>query len=156
MGHEIERKFLVKQFSLNDFDIKKKVRIEQTYIVTGKEQMRVRKNDHGGKISFEFTYKKKLTDLKRKEIEFSISEKTYLSLIEKRKPLIKTRYKAVRDGVLFDIDVYENKALKPLIVAEVEFESVEEAMKFEKPMWCSKEISNDKQFGNPTLWKRVQ
>ena len=52
------------------------------------------------------------------------------------------------------LDVFE-KDLAPLIMAEVEFESEEEAHAFIPPAWFLEDVTNDKRYHNSNMSKGI-
>ena len=50
--------------------------------------------------------------------------------------------------------MFENE-LAPLIMAEVEFESEEEALAFTPPEWFSEDVTNDKRYHNSNMSKGI-
>jgi CYTH domain-containing protein len=43
----------------------------------------------------------------------------------------------------------------PLLLAEVEFNTKEEAAEFIPPLWFGKEVTYDENFKNKNLWKKL-
>ena len=122
-------------------------------MVTGKEEIRVRKLIKDDLSQFTMTIKKG-EGLVREEIEFDIIEETYKQLIDKsnQQPLIKNRSKIKLDGYQFDYDEYINSTKQNLKTIEVEFETEEEAHNFKKPFWFGEEVTEDKTYKNQNLW----
>jgi CYTH domain-containing protein len=140
---EIERKFLVKQLpNLHNFESKT---IEQHYI-NFKPEIRVRKIDNDFMLTI-----KSSGNLKRKEIEFEITEKQYdeLKSMAGLDSIIKTRYYIPYKSFTCELDVYHN--IDNLITVEVEFEIEEDSKKFLVPEWFGDEITYLKEFKNQNL-----
>lgn len=156
MGKEIERKFLIKEipFDLYSMDPEKVI---QSYLAIGEEEVRLRKTLVGSKAKCVMTIKKG-KGLVREEREFPIEELTYAQLLQgsTKKPIIKNRFVKVIDGYEYVIDLFLNESLSRLITAEVEFESVEDANEFVKPIWLGEEVTEDKAYKNQSLWKSIQ
>lgn len=160
MAQEIERKFLLHGFPhdrLADGTIRIVARkaIDQTYLaLTETEEIRVRRLDQDGDISYTHTYKRG-HGLSREEVEVEISAGIYEQLLchSGRKPLKKTRTTVTQDGREFDIDEYEQFNL---ISVEVEFESEEEAKSFQPPDWFGPELGSEFEYRNKQLWAQVQ
>ena len=164
---EIERKFLLKSgmnyrtIILNRYD-EGLLEIQQAYLVTDDDmEIRIRKIEEPMRYILDahechcFMAIKSSGDMIREEIEFEIPRKKYLELIHskmiKGKIIEKTRYKIrEEDDSIVEIDVFE-KELHGLILIEVEFDSEEEANKFEKPYWFGTEVTNDKKYKNKNL-----
>lgn len=70
-------------------------------------------------------------------------------------PISKVRRYIDWNGKEITIDIY-NGELHGLIIAEVEFKSVEDANKFTIPDWMGSEITNNKTYKNKNLWKQIQ
>lgn len=148
-GKEIERKFLVNQisFSLEGSESK---RILQGYF-EGDDGQNYRVRLYGDK--YIKTWKSD-GDLVREEIENEISEDEFNSLWEKTTgmQLEKTRYFIPFENRTIEFDVFEGK-LKGLLLAEVEFNSVEDAENFNPPNWFGKDVTSDKRYRNSALAK---
>ena len=56
----------------------------------------------------------------------------------------------VDDDRTIEVDVYEG-SLEGLVVAEVEFESEDEAGEFEPPAWVGEELTGDPRYANEAL-----
>ena len=132
---EIERKFLItKKIDLSNL---KYDDITQGYITVDPE-VRVRKK--GEKY---YLTSKSEGNLVREEREKEISAETYYSLMQDRYYLPYGKY-------IIEIDKYCSR-LDGLIVAEVEFETEEEANLFAPPEWFGREVTYDKRFKNKNL-----
>ena len=150
---EIEHKYLIKELPSNLESYKKK-EIEQGYL-NRSPVLRIRKSND----NYIFTYKlKKAREEKdapicNEEIEAPLTKEAYLHLREKvdGNIIVKTRYiiPYLYDGKEYkiELDVFHGK-LEGLIFAEVEFESVEDAMSFRKPEWFGAEVSGDRRYRN--------
>lgn len=152
---ETERKFLIDPDNLPK-DIAKRGKvydIVQTYINYSPE-MRVRMLN---KKYYYFTLKRPLDDggLSRDEIEFRLTKEEYETFLKKRvgNTIYKTRYQFYENGTYIFVDVYNSKKLNGLVVAEVEFPSVEASSKFIPPKWFGKELTSDKRYKNANLAK---
>jgi len=146
MGKEIERKFLIA--GTVPYDGKPVKFIQQGYIVTSKnKQVRVRIiNNKSAFICIKFTDK-----LVRDEYEYEIPLKDGLELFDKCKlKLNKKRYSMTKPNHI-DIDIYDDG----LVVVEVEFESEEEANKFEPLRWMGAEVTGNKEYSNITIAKKL-
>jgi adenylate cyclase len=149
MALEIEKKYLITTIpKAITFESEKE--IHQTYLATGEEELRIRKNIKNGKETHTLTIKKG-SGLSREELETEISLSTYNQLLSTttKKPLIKTRKvtKVVYNECeyIVEIDIYKN--IEDLIVVEVEFE---------KPIWFGEDVTEDKSYKNQKLWKKIQ
>lgn len=151
MGSEIERKFIVEKNDLDQFDLDEGLAIQQAYLAieaSGRE-VRIRKKGTGY-----FLTVKSGAGLRRDEWEVGLSKEQFNDLlaaadgriINKRRIIISER------GIDIEIDVYEGQ-LRGLIVAEIEFESEEQARSFSPPAWLGKEITGIKALSNQVLWQ---
>ena len=144
---EIERKFIVKKIPTN-LEGYCSHYIEQAYLCS-EPVVRIRREDN----DFYLTYKSKGL-LKREEYNLPLTPESYFHLKEKAdgKIITKRRYFIpLSDTQLtVELDVFEDN-YKGLILAEVEFSSVEEADCFLVPDWFSKEVTYDKNYHNSNL-----
>lgn len=139
MAKEIERKFLVDHLPVFMLD-QPKNEIIQGYISAdpnGRE-VRLRKKEQ--------TYWLTIKDnggLERNEYEIQLSQGQFETLWQatNERRIIKDRYFYQHEGYQVEVDVY-HRPLKGLIVAEVEFPSKEEAMRFKKMDWMRKEVTH--------------
>jgi CYTH domain-containing protein len=143
---EIERKYLISAlpFHLADFDYNE---IEQGYISID-PVIRIRKKNK----KYYLTCKSKGL-LKREELELSISEDTYFNLLKKidYKLIKKKRYYIpLNMGLIAELDIFED-FLEGLQIAEVEFDTEENAQSFKPPHWFGKEVTFDSKFQNNQL-----
>lgn len=143
---EIERKFLPLQLP-EDLDRFEMHRIEQGYLNTD-PVIRIRRADD----DYYLTYKSRGL-LAREEYNLPLNAESYRHLkpkadgrvIEKRRYLI-----PLDDRLTVELDVFEGD-LAPLILAEVEFESEEEANAFVPPKWLGKDVTYDTRYHNSTM-----
>ncbi len=145
MNIETERKFLIKYLP-KDYEKYSKMDIEQAYLSIDKEH-RIRKNDN---LYYE-TFKGE-GNLSRTEIEKEITKDQYDNLYNKiiSRVIYKTRYIIPYKDNNIELNIYK-KELSGLIVAEVEFNSVEESNEFIPPIWFGKEVTFDNKFKNQYL-----
>lgn len=136
---EIERKWVVPK--LPRLGTLKGEQIVQGYLVISSDggEVRIRRK---GKTYYE-TVKSRGT-LTRDEIEVKISSTQFRRLwpATRGRRLKKLRYAWNWNGHLIEIDVYQGSLAK-LILAEVEFESVQASRQFSPPPWFGKEVTDD-------------
>ena len=141
---EIERKFTVEKLpdlSKYEFHI-----MEQGYLNTD-PVVRVRKEDE----TYYLTYKGKGL-LAREEYNLPLNKDAYYHLVEKSDGIIirKKRYLIPFEKYTIELDVfaapYEN-----LVIAEVEFDSEEEAADFQPPEWFDEDVTLDRRYHNSNL-----
>ena len=143
---EIERKFLINEipFPLDSF---KKRTIEQAYLCT-EPVVRVRRDSD----SYYLTYKGRGL-IAREEYNLPLTKESYAHLLSKADGRIiqKDRYEIpLPDGHLIELDIFTGE-LSGLILAEIEFDSVEEAMNYPVPGWFGEDVSNSPKYQNSTL-----
>ncbi len=144
MGKEIERKFLVKEIpDLNAYPYKC---LEQGYLSVN-PVVRVRKEDD----TYYLTYKGK-GFLEREEYNLPLNKESYEHLIAKADGNLikKKRYLIPYDKNTIELDIFEGE-LAPLVIAEVEFETVEEANFFKPPSWFGEDVTGNKNYTNASL-----
>ena len=153
MLQEIERKFIINKLpSLAELDVVEIQNINQIYLATGQEQIRIRKTIKNNQEKYTLTLKRG-HGLLRDEIESLISKDTYNQLIREFTPLIKMRYVILTNGMKVYVDEYYQHRLT---VAEVEFYSRLDAEDFEPPSWFSVEVTGIQKYENQYLWKVLQ
>lgn len=143
---EIERKFLVAQVPDNlpsyPFHI-----IEQGYLCI-EPVVRIRRQDQ----NYFLTYKSKGL-MVREEYNLPLTKSAYEHLVQKIDGTLisKKRYLIPISGQLtVELDVFE-QPLAPLILAEVEFKTEEEAKGFEPPDWFGEDVTQSTDYHNSIL-----
>lgn len=162
MGKEIERKFVLEH--LPKFVVLSSVRsIEQNYLITGEEEIRIRKEKTQLKLSSSNETRLSLTlkkgsGLEREENETEINEDTYnrLKSLMTSAPIKKTRGITHLKGLKIEIDTYENPELEGLIVAEIEFDTAQEAQDAILPKWLGVDVTEDDSYKNQKLWEKIK
>lgn len=145
---EIERKFTVKALPENLADYPCK-RIEQGYLCTD-PVVRVRRKGE----EYWLTCKGK-GFLVREEYELPLTEEAYRHLLSKADGRVigKERYHIPFGEYTVELDVFGGD-LAPLIIAEVEFPSVEAANAFVPPEWFGEDVTEDPAYSNSNLSKK--
>lgn len=143
---EIERKFLIKEipFSLNSYKARK---IEQAYLCT-EPVVRVRRDND----DYYLTYKS-AGFVAREEYNLPLTAEGYSHLLSKADGNIitKTRYEIPEaNGLIIELDIFEGR-FQGLILAEVEFKNIEQAMSYNPPEWFGKDVSSDTNYHNSTM-----
>lgn len=151
---EIERKFLINCIP-DGYELFPHKEIEQAYLCT-EPVLRIRKmifedESRTRKSVCKFTYKSKGL-LSREEFETDLSLEAYDSLLKKCEGNIiqKTRYIIPYGKFIIELDIFHGD-LAPLIMAEVEFESEEEANNFIPPHGFGDEVTLDPAYQNSYL-----
>ena len=148
---EIEKKYLIKDVPC-DVDQYPHEEIEQAYLCTH-PTLRVRRKGH----KYIFTYKNRVSGQSDKlnvsdEIEAELDYNAYEHLFNKAdgNPVRKTRYRIPYAGRTIELDIFHGKH-KGLVLAEVEFDSVEEGESFIPPNWFGEDVSGDIRYTNSYL-----
>ncbi|MGB4442315.1 MAG: CYTH domain-containing protein [Coriobacteriia bacterium] len=144
---EIERKFLLPELPV-DVAEAPSTHLRQGYLAIGPhDEVRIR--DAGG--VFTLTAKSG-AGIEREESETEITRAQFEALwastegrrIEKRRHLL------AEGDVTYEVDVFEG-SLQGLLLAEVEFHSLDEARSFEPPAWFGPEVTHDIGYSNAAL-----
>jgi CYTH domain-containing protein len=148
-GHEIERKFLV---SAIPDDLGRGVRILQGYLpLTGEDtELRVRRKGDATVLTV-----KRGHGLDRGEQEVAIGAEVFEALwpLTEGRRIEKTRYELPHGAAMIELDEFGGE-LAGLLVAEVEFDSVEASEAFDAPGWLGLEVTDDPAYTNRVLAER--
>lgn len=87
--------------------------------------------------------------------EISLDTYNQSSKLITTKPIIKIRREIEIDGLIYEHDVYLNDELNGLQIIEIEFRNEEESKNFIIPDWLGKEVTNDKNYKNQSLWNKI-
>ncbi len=145
---EIERKFLADPSGLNLNDYPS-AELSQGYLSTD-PVIRIRRSND----SFRLTVKSDGL-LAREEFEIALTPEQYQRLSAKVEGtfLTKTRYRipcSEDPKLTIELDLFHG-ALEGLVYAEVEFDSVEAADRFNPPSWFLREVTEDGAYTNAAL-----
>lgn len=144
---EIERKYIIEETpkNLKDFAFK---RIKQGYISTS-PVIRIRQLGE----DFILTIKGQGL-LAREEHELMISESEFYTLSRKVDGLVisKTRYYIPFNEYTIEFDVFHDD-YEGLLLAEVEFECLDDANSFTPPEWFGEDVTHLSKYHNSTLSK---
>ena len=145
---EIERKYLAKSLPDNLTSYPCRF-LEQGYLCT-EPVVRVRQDND----KYELTYKSKGL-MVREEHNLPLTKESYEHLKTKAdgRIITKKRYMIPYNKYTIELDVFEGE-LAPLILAEVEFPSEEEANAFVSPDWFGEDVTFSTQYHNSNLSKR--
>ena len=156
---EIERKYLIEYPDISWLENEpncQRIEIIQTYLKsdTG-EEVRVRQRGINGSYIYFKTVKKKVSAIKRVEVEKRLSQAEYLTLLMEadttKHQIRKTRYCLTYKGQYFEIDVYpfwNDKA-----IAEIELSDEKSEVIFPKQIKIIKEVTEDESYKNASLAK---
>lgn len=156
MGVEIERKFIVSGDIAKDYYEKamngqyEYKKIEQAYLTTN-PVIRVRKSND----KYYMTYKGK-GFIEREEYNLPLTEEAYMTLREKADGNIisKTRVLIPYDRYTIELDIFD-KPFEKITIAEVEFETLDDANNFSKPEWFLEDVTEDRRYSNSYLSRQV-
>ena len=155
---EIERKFLIEYPNLKwltSLPNCERVEIIQTYLKTNEdeEEVRVRQRGANGNYIYTITTKRKLSGIKRVEIERRLSQSEYLSLLmdadTTRRQIRKDRYCLTYQNQYFEIDVYPFWTDKAIV--EIELNDENEKIRMPKKLKVIKEVTEDDSYKNASL-----
>ena len=142
---EIERKFLLKELpkNLESYPVR---HLEQGYLCTA-PVVRIRRDND----KYELTYKGKGC-MVREEHNLPLTKEAYEHLREKidGRLIVKKRYMIPLEKYTIELDVFEGD-LAPLVLAEVEFSSEEDASAFVAPDWFAEDVTFSKLYHNSFL-----
>lgn len=148
MRIEIERKFLIDNDKVPNLGVMAN-KIIQGYISTPEDskETRLRQSEEG----FFLTIKSTET-FKRIEHEVTLSKDQFDDLwgLTENRIIVKERFTMSQNGASIDLDFYKNE-LQSLIMAEVEFDTIEEADTFVVPSWFGQEVTDDHNYDNRCL-----
>lgn len=147
---EIERKFTIKELpeNLSQYPVK---RLQQAYMNTD-PVIRIRREDD----AYYMTYKGKGM-LAREEYNLPLNAESYAHLLPKcdGNVISKKRYLIPYQNHTIELDIFD-APFAPLIIAEVEFETKEEAEGFTPPAWFDADVTYDARYHNSNLSKKKQ
>ncbi len=142
---EIERKYLVKELpeNLEKYPCK---HIEQGYLNTD-PVVRIRRTDD----RYTLTYKGSGL-MVREEYNLPLNAESFLHMKDKIDGILieKCRYLIPFEKYTIELDIFEGE-LAPLQLAEVEFESEDEANAFVPPAWFGEDVTFSTKYHNSTL-----
>lgn len=155
--YEIERKYLIEYPDiawLESYPTCRRVEIIQTYLNSGEnEEARVRQRGADGNYVYFQTVKRKVSAVKRVEIERRLSQEEYLRLLmdadTTRRQIRKTRYCLTYENQYFEIDVYPFWNDKAIVEIELRDEGV--PIVFPKELRVIREVTDDAAYKNSSL-----
>ena len=155
--YEIERKFLIEYpdiTALERLPNCQRVEIIQTYLTAPEgEESRVRQRGIDGNYIYYQTTKRKVTGVKRVEVERRLSKDEYLRLLMDAdpscRPIRKTRYCLTYESQYFEIDVYP--FWKDKAILEIELNDEAATIHFPKQLNIIREVTEDVSYKNYAL-----
>lgn len=154
---EIERKFLIRFPDLRWLESMpdcRKVDILQTYLLAKDgDELRVRQRGENGVFVYYKTWKRRLTERTRIEVEEKLSQDEYLTLLMEadpaKRPIRKTRYCLTWEDRYYEVDVYP--AWTDRAIVEVELKDENEEIRFPEEMKIIREVTGDPEYSNAAL-----
>jgi len=147
---QIERRFLVDFNNIPWDGLGTGVDILQSYISLNPE-IRLRNTD-GSNFTFLLRTPIDEAGLSRQDIEFEISKEEYDELFQKISGIVvhKTRFRLSHEGQNIRVDIFLGE-LNSLVLAEVVFDSIEDAEAYEPLEWFGEEVTEDLRYRNAAL-----
>ena len=157
--YEIERKYLIEYPDIKWLESNpscRRIEIIQTYLNSAAgEEVRIRQRGFDGNYIYYQTIKRKVSDVKRVEIERRLSQSEYLKLLMEadttKRQIRKTRYCLTFDNQYFEIDIYPFWTDKA--IAEIELSDENAAVVFPKQLKVIREVTEDEAYKNASLAK---
>lgn len=157
--YEIERKYLIEYPDIKWLESNpscQRIEIIQTYLNSAAgEEVRVRQRGVDGNYIYFQTIKRRVSDVKRVEIERRLSQAEYLKLLMEadttKRQIRKTRYCLTYENQYFEIDVYPFWTDKA--IAEIELSDENATIAFPKQIKVIKEVTDDDSYKNASLAK---
>ena len=154
---ETERKFLIEYPDTAWLEAQpncERVEIIQTYLNAPEgDEVRVRQRGSNGCYIYFQTTKRKLSGMKRIELERRLSEREYLALLMEadtsRRQIRKSRYCLTYEGQYFEIDIYP--FWKDRAIAEIELRDENVTVSFPEQLRIIKEVTDDDRYKNASL-----
>ncbi|MDY4487674.1 MAG: AAA family ATPase [Candidatus Limivicinus sp.] len=155
--YEIERKFLIEYPDLNWLARQpncRRVEIIQTYLNAPEgDEVRVRQRGAEGSYIYFQTTKRRVSEVKRVEIEKRLTKDEYLCLLMQadttKRQIRKDRYCLTYDNQYFEIDIYpfwDDKA-----IMEIELRDENEQIHFPGQLKVIREVTDDDNYKNASL-----
>lgn len=160
--YEIERKYLIAYPDIKWLESHpscRRVEIIQTYLNSAAgEEVRIRQRGVDGNYIYFQTIKRKVSDIKRVEIERRLSQAEYLKLLMEadttKRQIRKTRYCLTYENQYFEIDIYP--FWKDKAIAEIELSDENARIVFPKQIKVIKEVTGDALYQNASLAQKIR
>jgi len=154
---EIERKFLIEYPDIEWLESNptcRRIEIIQTYLKgADNEEIRVRQRGIDGNYIYFQTVKRKVTEVKRVEVERRLSQSEYLKLLMEadttKRQIRKTRYCLTYNNQYFEIDIYPFWNDKAIVELELSDEGAD--IVFPEKIKVIKEVTDDVAYKNSSL-----
>ena len=156
---EIERKYLIEYPDIDWLENNpacQRIEIIQTYLNSAQgDEVRVRQRGIDGNYIYFQTIKRKVSDVKRVEIERRLSQAEYLKFLMEadtsKRQIRKTRYCLTYENQYFEIDVYPFWNDKAIVEIELSDETAK--IVFPEQIKIIKEVTDDDNYKNASLAK---
>lgn len=158
---EIERKYLIYFPNLKELEEMPnctKVDIVQTYLKSiDNSERRVRARGIDGEYMYYLTEKRKISELKRVEVEKRLTQDEYLKYLMEADntlhPIHKTRYCLSENNQYFEIDIYPEWDKQAIM--EIEISNENEKIQIPSFIKVIKEVTEDEKYKNYNLAKEM-
>lgn len=152
--YEIERKYLIEYPDIEWLENNpycKRIEIIQIYLKSSTgEEIRIRQRGINGNYIYFQTIKRKVSELKRVEIERRLSQEEFLKLMMEadtsKRQIRKTRYCLTYNSQYFEIDVYP--FWKDKAIAEIEIYDENSPIVFPDQIKVIREVTEDEKYKN--------
>ena len=157
--YEIERKYLIYFPDIKELENMPnctKVDIVQTYLKSVDDtERRVRARGIDGDYMYTLTEKKKVSDIKRIEVEKRITQDEYINYLMEADntlhPIHKTRYCLSDNNQYFEIDIYPEWDKQAIM--EIELSDEKEEIQIPSFIKVIKEVTDDEKYKNYNMAK---
>ena len=158
---EIERRFLIEYPDITWLERLPnchRVEVIQTYLLSENgDEVRVRQRGENASYSYYQTTKRRISGVKRVEVERRLTQREYLSLLMEADPAMhpirKTRYCLTWENQYFELDVYPFWNDRAILEIELNDENAE--IRFPKELKIIREITEDEAYRNYSLAKCI-
>ena len=159
---EIERKFLIAYPDLDALRAMPGYRvmhISQTYLAADGDFIggRIRRIEEGGRVSYVYTYKQRLSDMTRHEFERELSADEYAAMLRYKLDgtitIEKDRHIFDYAGLVYELDVYSFWDDRATLEAEVDREDRE--IPIPPCVTLIKEVTSDRRYNNSRLARNL-
>jgi adenylate cyclase len=150
---EIERKFLMKDFPA--LPVLSEARMEQGYIST-RPVVRIRASHRGEHSTYKLCFKS-AGQLVRRETELPLTRQQYEELLQylPMPPVRKLhRTYALENGLILECSLVDAGEPTAFYYAEVEFDTVEQAMAFVPPAFLGREVTHETGYTMGEYWEQ--
>lgn len=154
---EIERKFLIEYPDiswLEHLPACRRIDIVQTYLISKPgEEVRVRQRGENGSFSYYKTTKRRISNLKRIELESRLSQDEYLRCLvdadPTKRPIRKIRYCLMYQNQYFEVDLFP--FWDEMAMVEIELSDENRAVSFPPELKVIREVTEEDTYTNAAL-----